>query len=241
MKKQADALKILAIGAHPDDLEFGMGAVLLKEFAQGSELSIVITSKGEAGSAGTPEIREAESRAAAKMLGVTDRLTFLNFGGDGLQTSSPENSVQLARLIREYRPDIVCAPSLSANQHPDHCAVGTATRNACRLARYGGMAALAGRKPHAVASLWFYSITAHEDNSLSGATLVDVSEVVDVWQELMACHQSQVSQRNYIDLQLARAQQLGAMARCAYAVALWPNDPPVVQTLGQLKHTARAF
>jgi LmbE family N-acetylglucosaminyl deacetylase len=241
MKKQADALKILAIGAHPDDLEFGMGAVLLKEVAHGSELSIVITSRGEAGSSGTPEIREAESHAAAKMLGAADRLTFLDFGGDGLQTPSPENSVQLARLIREYRPDIVCAPSLSTNQHPDHSAVGTATRNACRLARYGGMAALEGIAPHAVASLWFYSITAHEDRPLAAATLVDVSEVVDAWKALMACHHSQVSQRNYIELQLARAQQLGAMARCAYAVALWPNDPPVVQTLGQLKHTARAF
>jgi len=218
-----------------------MGAILLKEAARGSEIAMVVTSRGEAGSSGTPDIREAESRAAADRLGASDRLTFLNFGGDGLQTPCPENSLQLARLIREYRPDIVCAPSLGDNQHPDHSAVGTATRSACRLARYGGMQALEDRSPHAVSSLWFYSITAHEESPLSAATLVDVSEVVDDWKALMACHQSQVSQRNYIELQLARARQLGAMARCEYAMALWPNDPPIVQTLGQLQYTARAF
>ncbi|MDQ8194172.1 PIG-L family deacetylase [Coraliomargarita sp. SDUM461004] len=241
MSQQAPALKLLAIGAHPDDLEFGMGAVLLKEFAQGTEIAMVVTSKGEAGSAGTPVIREAETRAAAKMLGASERLSFLDFGGDGLQTASPENSVQLARIIREFRPDIICAPSLSTNQHPDHCAVGNAARNACRLARYGGLAALAGLPSHSVSSLWFYSITAHEDNPLSTATLIDVSEMAESWQQLMACHASQVSQRAYIELQLSRAQQLGSMAGCKYAMALWPNDPPVIQTLGQLQRTARAF
>jgi LmbE family N-acetylglucosaminyl deacetylase len=241
MKTKAQPLKLLAIGAHPDDIEFGMGAILLKEFAHGTEISMVITSKGEAGSAGTPAIREAESRAAADMLGASERLIFLDFGGDGLQTASPENSVQLARIIREFRPDIICAPSLTTNQHPDHCAVGNAARNACRLARYGGLEALAGLPSHSVSSLWFYSITAHEASPLSAAPLIDVSGVADQWQQLMACHQSQVSQRDYIELQLNRAQRLGAMAGCKYAMALWPNDPPVIQTLGQLKHTARAF
>jgi LmbE family N-acetylglucosaminyl deacetylase len=241
MSTSTPALKLLAIGAHPDDLEFGMGAVLLKEFAQGTEIAVVITSKGEAGSAGTPVIREAESRAAAAMLGASERLTFLDFGGDGLQTASPENTVQLARIIREFRPDIICAPSLTTNQHPDHCAVGNAARNACRLARYGGLTALAGLTPHKVSSLWFYSITAHEESPLSAATLIDVSDVVDEWQQLMACHVSQVSQRSYIDLQLNRAQQLGAMAGCGHAIALWPNDPLVIQTLSQVQHTARAF
>ncbi|WPJ96326.1 PIG-L family deacetylase [Coraliomargarita algicola] len=241
MKQHAAPLKLLAIGAHPDDLEFGMGAVLLKEYAQGTEISIVVTSKGEAGSAGTPRIREAETRAAAELLGASERLTFLDFGGDGLQSATPENALQLARIIREFRPDIICAPSLSTNQHPDHCAVGNATRNACRLARYGGLQALAGLSPHAVGSLWFYSITAQEEQPLSAATLVDVSEMAEAWQQLMACHASQVSQRAYIELQLTRAQQLGVMAGCPYAIALWPNDPPVVQSLAQLHRTARAF
>lgn len=234
-------LRLLAIAAHPDDLEFGMGAVLLKEHALGTEISIVITSRGEAGSSGTPDLREAESHAAAAMLGASERLTFLNFGGDGLQTASPENAVQLARCIRTFQPDIVCAPSLTENQHPDHCAVGQAARMACRLARYGGLEPLRDLDRHFIASLWFYSITAHEANPLSTATLVDVSGMVEPWKALMACHETQVSQRGYIDLQLTRARQLGALASCAYAIALWPNDPPVVETVSQLKRTARAF
>jgi LmbE family N-acetylglucosaminyl deacetylase len=241
MSNSNKPLKLLAIAAHPDDLEFGMGAVLLKEYAAGTEISMVITSRGEAGSSGTPELRVAESRAAAALLGASERLSFLDFGGDGLQTPSPENAVQLARCIRTHQPDIVCAPSLTENQHPDHCAVGAAARTACRLARYGGLHHLSDRARHFVASLWFYSIAGNESNPLSAATLIDVSDLAEPWTQLMACHATQVSQRRYIDLQLTRARQLGALAGCAYAIALWPNDPPVVDALSQLQRTARAF
>lgn len=241
MNQFEQPLKLLAVGAHPDDLEFGMGGVLLKEFSLGAEISIVITSRGEAGSAGTPDIREAEARAAAELVGASNRLHFLDFGGDGLQVASPENTVQIAHLIRKIRPDVVCAPTLTENQHPDHFAVGTVVRNACRLARYGGLKALTELSPHRIASLWYYSITGHESTSLSSASLIDISDSVEAWKQMMCCHESQVSNRNYIDLQLARAQQLGAMAQCEYAMALWPNDPLVISSLSDFKQTARAY
>lgn len=241
MKTHSSPLRILAIGAHPDDLEFGMGGVLLNEQARGGELSLVITSKGEAASHGTSAEREVEALAAAAQLGARDRLTFLDFGGDGQQTASPENALALARVIRRVQPAIVFAPTPCGNQHPDHAAVGAAARDACRLARYAGLDGMRDLAAHAVGSLWFYAVTPTAGGDFSGAVLIDVSEVVETWKTLMACHQTQVSKRHYVELQLARARQLGLLAGCDYATALWPNDPPVLDQMQPVARAARAF
>ena len=241
MNDSETKLRILAVGAHPDDIEFGAGGILLKEYAAGAEIFEIITSRGESGSHGTPEIRVAETAAAAAMIDAADRLRFLDFGGDGKQTASPENVVQLARCIREIRPDVVLAPSLTANQHPDHAVVGAVCRDACRVARYGGFADLAGVPVHSVSSLWYYAITPSSDGSLTGAVLIDVSEVIGRWVEMMDCHGSQTRNRRYVELQTSRARQLGLMAGCEHAIALWPNDPPVLTGFGPVSHTARGF
>ena len=241
MKTTSDVPSLLAIGAHPDDLEFGMGGVLLNEKAAGSVISLVITSKGESGSHGSPEQRVAEARNAVALLGADQRMTFLDFGGDGQQVASPQNALALARIIRGVKPAMVFAPVPLPNQHPDHVAVGTAARDACRLARYGGLEPLKDVPTHTVGSLWFYSLSLTSDAALSTAVLVDVSDVIEPWKMLMACHHSQVSNRDYIDLQVTRARQLGHMAGCGYAIALWPNDPPVLSHIHSLARCARGF
>jgi N-acetylglucosamine malate deacetylase 1 len=241
MKTDPTAPRILALGAHPDDLEFGMGGVLLNEFDAGAEIFLVLTSQGEAASHGSPAQRQSEAQAAAELLGAAERLQVLDFGGDGQQTASPANATQIARLIREQKPSLVFAPIPSPNQHPDHAAVGQATRDACRLARYGGLPALKSTPAHVVDSLWFYAVTPLPDLDLSGAVLIDVSTVLERWKTLMACHASQTASRRYLDLQISRARQLGLLAGCEYATPLWPNDPPVLASLQPLARTARGF
>lgn len=241
MSDSETRLRILAVGAHPDDIEFGIGGVLLKEHVVGAEIFMAVTSKGESGSHGTSEIRVAETVASAVMVDAADRLTFLDFGGDGKQTASPENVTQLARLIREIKPDIILAPTLGPNQHPDHAVVGGVCRDACRIARYGGFADLTDLPVHAVKSLYYYAITPAPDLSLTGAILVDISAVYERWIEMMNCHRSQTVSRNYVDLQTSRARQLGLMAGCNHAIALWPNDPPVLPGIQAVSHSARGF
>lgn len=238
---ESNHLRILAVGAHPDDIEFGIGGILLKEHASGAEIHLAVTSHGESGSHGTPEIRAAETKAAAEMIDAAHRLTFLDFGGDGKQVASPENVTRLARLIREVKPDVVLAPTLTPNQHPDHSTVGAICRDACRIARYGGFSDLIDLPVHTIGSLWFYSITPTPDGSLTGAILFDVSSVRERWIEMMNRHQSQTSRRNYVDLQTSRARQLGLMAGCETAIALWPADPPVLHGLQPVSRTARGF
>ncbi len=140
--------RVLAVGAHPDDIEFGCGGVLLAEAARGSEILLCLCSRGEAASNGTPAEREAEARAAAKLLGAS--IEFLEMGGDcGLEASSA-NALILARRIRTLQPTILLAPTRTPNQHPDHIAVGQLCENAARLARYGGLEALRDLAPHRV-------------------------------------------------------------------------------------------
>jgi LmbE family N-acetylglucosaminyl deacetylase len=241
MNTETPPIHLLAVGAHPDDLEFGMGGILLREFDAGATWHLVVTSKGEAGTSGTPEKREAEARAAAAQVGAAERLRFLDFGGDGRQTATPDHAIALARVIREVKPAMVFAPLPFPNQHPDHAAVGAAARDACRLARYGGLAPLKELPRHAVQSLWFYALGDVPDAQRTGEVLVDVSDVIERWKALMACHQTQVSSRRYIDYQLARARHLGLRAGCDHAIPLWPNEPPVVQHIHTLARTARGF
>lgn len=236
-----NTLRILTVGAHPDDIEFGCGGVLIKEAAAGSEIFLVLTSRGEAGTSGTPEIRESETMAAARLLNADNRISYLDFGGDGKQQDNSENAIQLARLIRDQRPDCVLAPLPTENQHPDHAVVGRVARTACRLARYGGLSDLQSQPPHKTGSLWFYAVTPGIALQDISPVRFDISEWIDKWKQLMECHQSQVTNRQYIDLQISRARQFGLLSGCDYAAELWPNDPPLINRIAQLATTSRTF
>ncbi|MBA3650286.1 MAG: PIG-L family deacetylase [Chthoniobacterales bacterium] len=233
-------LRILAVGAHPDDIEFGCGGILLTEAARGSELALCVCSRGEAGSNGTPDERESEARRAAQFLGAT--LEFLELGGDGHLEAAVANNIAVARQIRLTRPDILLAPIGSLDQHPDHAVVSQLCRNAARLARYGGLEELRDLAPHAIRHHLEYAITADADSRRDQPTIrVDVSAQLARWIELMECHQTQLRTRNYIDLQTARARLLGIEAGVEYAQALYATDDMLVTSLAELPASVRLF
>lgn len=72
-------LDILAIGAHPDDVELGCGATLAKEISKGKKVGIIDLTRGELGTRGSAEIRDREATKAAEILGVMVREN-LEFG-----------------------------------------------------------------------------------------------------------------------------------------------------------------
>ena len=230
-------MRILAVGAHPDDVEFGCAPILIQEVRQGNEVRILVTSKGEAASAGTPEERAQEARDAARIIGAA--IQFLEMGGDGHIQHTPSNAMVLAREIRRFKPDTILAPHPSENQHPDHSAIGKGVRDAARLARYGGLRDLEDLPAHPITSLYYYNIT--QLLADSPHLVMDVSAVRETWEAVIQCHKTQMKTRNYLELVLSRARALGAAVGVDYAVGLWANDPIRVGSLADLRLSSRCF
>lgn len=228
---------ILAIGPHPDDIEFTIGGILVKEVAHGSTVELLVMSRGESSTNGTPRQRQREAAAAAKLIGA--KLTWGDFGGDSHIVYSSENVIAMARHIRELRPDVVLANSPDANQHPDHVQAAAIVRAAVRLARYGGVPELNKLLPHKVGALYFYPAT------LSAARqpdiIVDISQHVSKWRKVLAAHKSQLKTKNYIDLVVARARVLGLAINSKYAQGLYLNDPMVLDVPSDVIASARNF
>ena len=151
------------------------------------------------------------------------------------------DAIGIARVIRKIQPTVLLAPTLVANQHPDHAAIGGATRDAARIARYAGLAALSGLPAHAIESLLFYAITPGGEPGGATPLIFDVSAQIGSWRALMACHGSQMKTRRYLDLQVSRARSLGLQSGFEYAQALWPNDALIVDGLNSAPRGARLF
>lgn len=230
-------MNILAFGPHPDDIEFGCAPVLIQEVENGSRVKMLVLSRGEAGTRGTPEVREQEARAAAEVIGAG--IDFLDWGGDCHMEYRPENAIRLAGEIRRERPDVVLAPNPAENQHPDHVAVGRLVRDACRLARYGGLAELRSLPSHKIGSLLFYNITAHLGRTPD--VVIDVSRVAAKWEAAMRCHASQIAGKSYLDLQITAARALGLIAGTELAIGLFTNDPIRVTDLSAVARSALEF
>lgn len=240
-KSKTELAPLLAFGAHPDDIEFGCGGIIAKESQVGRKIHFVTCSRGEAGTYGTPKQRTAEAKKAAAILGAT--VEFIELDGDAHLEICAAHTVKLAGILRRLKPGIVLAPSLGENQHPDHWRLGKMVRDAARLARFGGLKDLRRSPPHAIEQLFFYAVTPEAEPRDISPVLIDVSapEIISAWTAAMAAHESQVRARNYIELQITRARLLGARAGIGHAIALFPNDPLVLDSLAQSGRSARRF
>jgi N-acetylglucosamine malate deacetylase 1 len=124
-------LEVLAIAAHPDDVELTCGGTLLKMAERGYRTGILDLTAGEMGTRGTQEIRAKEAAAAAKILKASWRGT-LGVPDSDVQPSR-ENKMRLAKVLRELRPRTVIIPYWEA-RHPDHYHASTLGYEGCFLA-----------------------------------------------------------------------------------------------------------
>lgn len=232
---------LVAFGAHPDDVEFGCGGVIALETRAGRAAHIVVCSRGESATHGTAGERARESEVAAQVLGAS--LEQIELDGDARLEMKSKHAIRIAQIIRRQRPMIVLAPSVAENQHPDHSRLGRLVRDAARIAPYGGVADLKHLPAHAVEQVFFYVLSPGAEPPGVTPILVDVSapEVVAAWTAAMQAHATQVKARNYVELQIARARVSGLRAGVGHAIALYPNDPPVVDSLSRLGPSASRF
>jgi bacillithiol biosynthesis deacetylase BshB1 len=176
------ALDILAIGAHPDDVELGCGATLAKLARAGRRVGILHLSCGEAGSRGTPAERRREAERAAEILGAA-RLEFLDLGDGGLRTGAAEEDA-LIEVLRRLRPELVLGPT-PADRHPDH---GRAHRLVADACFYAGLARRGAGAPHRPAALFSYM----QHDPFTPAFVVDVTASWPVKMAALDAYASQI-------------------------------------------------
>ena len=123
-------LDILAIGAHPDDVELGAGATVAKMVHEGKKVGILDLTRGELGTRGTAETRKQEAADAASILGVEVREN-LGFR-DGFFTNDEEHQLKIIEVIRKYQPEIVLCNAVE-DRHIDHGKGADLVEKACFL------------------------------------------------------------------------------------------------------------
>ena len=178
----SDPLELLVIAPHPDDAEIGCGGTLLVAAGQGKRTGVLELTRGELGTLGSPEVRDAEALEAAKILGLAYRGNLR--WSDGGVTDTPAYRLELAAVIRQLRPRVLLAPH-ETDRHPDHVGAALVTLSAVHFAALKN-APLIG-DPHRVTQVLHYQGNA----AINANVLVDVSGVVDDWQRAVMAHASQ--------------------------------------------------
>jgi LmbE family N-acetylglucosaminyl deacetylase len=198
--------RILVVTAHPDDVDFGSAGSVARWTDAGIEVAYCICTSGEAGGfdrsvprAAMVEIREAEQRAAAKVVGVSD-VTFLRHP-DGRLEASFDLRRDISRVIRRVRPQRVLGQSPERNfqrvyaSHPDHLAAGEATMAAVYPDARNPFAHPElldeGFEPWAVDEM--YLVTAGVPD-----VFVDVTDTFDRKIEALRCHVSQLPEQEVL-------------------------------------------
>lgn len=123
-------LDILAFAAHPDDTELSCAGTLAMHVSKGDKVGVVDFTRGEMGTRGTPQIRDKEAAASAKLLGlsVRDNLGF----EDAFFVNDKAHQIEVVRAIRKYRPTIILANAIR-DRHPDHGKASQLVVEACFL------------------------------------------------------------------------------------------------------------
>jgi LmbE family N-acetylglucosaminyl deacetylase len=220
----SEIARILAITAHPDDVDFGAAGTIARWTEAGIEVSYCVVTDGDAGGFDEdfprdemPALRRAEQIAAAKCVGVYD-VRFLGYP-DGRVEATLDLRRDLARVIRQVRPNRVVCPSPERNyvrtgaSHPDHRAVGSAALDAVypdarNPFAFPELLEQEGLAPWKVSEVWI-------SGSPSPTTFVDVTATFARKIAALRAHQSQTGHVDDLDERirgwLTRAAALGGL------------------------------
>ncbi len=211
------AVDILAVGAHPDDVEAGCAGLLLKAKAKGLRTGILVLTHGEAGSFGNAETRQAEARAAADVLGV-DQFRILALP-DARVEFNYENALEIVRVLRMWRPRLVLSPHFE-DHHPDHVAtarlVERAVYLATRPALFPEYEPLFPQPLHLTFCLSF-------QRPCAPSLVLDITDVYGVKQKALQAHGSQYGPILF-GVEIA-ARYYGMMVYAAYGEGFMSKEP----------------
>ena len=218
-------IDVLAIGAHPDDVELGCGGTVAKLISEGKKVAIVDLTRGELGTRGTDETRRQEAAKAAKLLGITERVNLKM--KDGFLQNSEEYQMRIVEMIRKFQPEIVLANAID-DRHPDHAKAAKLISDSCFLAglrkiqtTHQGMAQESWRPKQIFHYIQWKNVTPD--------FVIDISEFLD--KKIAACmaYKTQfydptstepvtpIATKDFLESLTYRAQDLGRLSGVTYA------------------------
>lgn len=182
-----DKLDILVFGAHPDDAELSCSGTIMAHIAEGRRVGIVDLTRGELGTRGSADLRDAEALAASKIMGIHSRENLAL--PDGFFKNSNKARLEVIKAIRKYRPEIILA-NAPTDRHPDHGRASKLVETAAFLSglpkietKWNGEKQLAWRPTN----LYFYI----QSNFLEPDFVVDISDYWTKKKEAISAYESQ--------------------------------------------------
>lgn len=196
-----EKMNVLAIGAHPDDIEFGCGGTLIKFSERGHDVFLMVMTEGQEGAPGT--IRSREQMDSKKLLGAQD----VFWGGyeDTHLMVDKEVIIKIEKVISKIKPDFIFC-SYFEDTHQDHRHLAQATMSATRYIR----------------NVLFYE--GPTTQNFNPQVYVDISKTLDKKIDALKAHQSQITKTNIEDLTIlelacSTATFRGIQGRVKYAEA----------------------
>lgn len=231
-----DSIDILAVFAHPDDVELSVGGTLLKMKHLGYRTGALDVTRGEMGTRGTVEGRELESKKAAEILKLDVRE---NLGlADGHVFCDEESRTKMVRMLRRLKPKVILTHQIN-DPHPDHDHIAQLVRESARLASMKRYDEETGEEkipvPHVAHNIF--------SRLVAPSFIVDITDFLEAKMEAIRAHSSQfydpnstepetrlTSQTFLVDLE-ARSRFFGWLIGCGAGEpfyvreALNINDP----------------
>lgn len=235
-------LDILAIGAHPDDVEMSCGGTLAKEIANGKKVGILDLTRGELGTRGSAEIRDQEAKDAAKILGVHMRhnLAF----ADGFFVNNMSSQMEVIKIIRKFRPEIVMCNAIQ-DRHIDHGKGSQLVSDACFLSGLRRIETIhQGNHQHEWRPKQVYHYI--QWNEITPDIVVDISGFEEVKMKSIYAYKSQffdpeseepktvISSKNATDSLLYRNRNLGRLIGTEAAEGFTTERYPAVASIFDL-------
>ena len=232
------AVDVLAIAAHRDDVEQTCGGTLLVQQSLGWRTAILDLTQGESGTRGTADERAAEAAEAARILGVTHREA-LDLPDGNVQNTS-ENRLKIAVVLRRLRPRVVILPYWQG-RHPDHYTSATLGYEACFQAGLSRLALPGGHAPHRPYKILYASLYADVRPSF----VVDITPHMETRLQSLLAYRSQygnqpmgaglfVPEEEIRERTFATARHYGLLAGVRYAEPFVQKEVGLVADLVHL-------
>lgn len=235
-------LDVLAIGAHPDDVELGSAGTLIKEVENGKNVGILDLTRGEMGTRGTAEIRDQEAENAGKAIGVAVREN-LEFE-DAFFVNDKAHQIEIARILRKYRPEVVLCNAIY-DRHPDHGKGSDLTSQACFISGLRRVETEMDGEPQAA---WRPKQVLHyiQWKEISPDIVIDISDVIDKKMDAVKAFKSQfynadsdepetpISSHNFLQNVRYRAGNLGRLIGTGYAEGFTTEHYPAIKSVFDL-------